>query len=89
MGCAHEIEAKVRAVRGRNCDEADRKAQAIREQVQKACNRKHIAFDAAEQKKLAKHPFVKMVLAPTYKPSKVKTSTLASKKRKKSAALFN
>jgi predicted secreted Zn-dependent protease len=89
MGCAHEIEAKVKALRGRSCDEVDRKAQAIREQVQKACNRKHVAFDAAEQKKLARHPFVKMVLAPIYQPSKVKTTSLASKKRKKSAALLN
>ncbi|MGE4247804.1 MAG: DUF922 domain-containing protein [Parvibaculaceae bacterium] len=89
MGCAHDIEVKVKALRGRNCDEVDRKAQAIREQVQKACNRKHMAFDAAEQKKLARHPFVKMVLAPISKPGKVKTTSLAPKKRKKSAALFN
>lgn len=89
MGCAHEIEAKVRALRGRSCDEVDRKAQAIREQVQNACNRKHMAFDAAEQRRLAKHPFVKMVLAPIYNPAKSKTTKLASKKRKKSAALFN
>jgi predicted secreted Zn-dependent protease len=89
MGCANEIEAKVRAVRGHSCDEVDRKAQVIREQVQKVCNRKHMAFDAAEQKKLAKHPFVKMVLAPVFSRGKVKTSTLASKKRKKSAALYN
>jgi predicted secreted Zn-dependent protease len=91
IGCANNIEARVRALRGRSCDEVDRKAQAIREQVQNACNRKHMAFDAAEQKRLAKHPFVKMVLAPIYNPVKAKTKTtkLASKKRKKSAALFN
>lgn len=87
MGCANEIEAKIRSLRGRNCEEVDRKAQAIRDQVQNACNRKHAAFDAAEQKKLSKHPFVKMVLAPIYKP--IKTVKLAAKKRKKSAALFN
>jgi predicted secreted Zn-dependent protease len=89
MGCAREAEAKVRALRGRTCNEVDRKAQAIREQVQNACNQKHLAFDAAEQKRLAKHPFVKMVLAPIYNPVKPKTTKLASKKRKKSAALFN
>jgi predicted secreted Zn-dependent protease len=89
MGCANEIQTRVSAVRGKSCAEVDRKAQAIRDQVQKACNSKHVAFDAAEQKKLARHPFVKMVLAPIYKPNKVKTTTLASKKRKKSAALFN
>ena len=89
MGCANEIQSRVSAVRGKSCAEVDRKAQAIREQVQKACNRKHMAFDAAEQKKLARHPFVRMVMAPIYRPNKVKTTTLASKKRKKSAALFN
>lgn len=87
MGCANEIEAKVRAVRGRTCDEVDKKAQAIRDQVQNACNVKHAAFDEAEQKKLAKHPFVAMVLAPSTKP--INTVKLAAKKRKKSAALFN
>lgn len=89
MGCANEIEKKVRALRGRTCDEVDRKAQRIRDQVQNACNRKHAAFDAAEQKKLAKHPFVKLVLAPIYNPKPVKTTRLAAKKRKKSVALFN
>lgn len=89
MGCAQEIEDKVKTLRGRSCDEVDRKAQAIREAVQKACNRKHAAFDATEQTRLAKHPFVKMVLAPIHSPSKVKTTSLAPKKRKKSAALFN
>ncbi len=89
MGCANEIQTRVSTLRGRNCEEVDRKAQAIREAVTAACNRKHIAFDAAEQKRLAKHPFVKMVMAPIYKPAKVQTTNLAAKKRKKSAALFN
>jgi predicted secreted Zn-dependent protease len=89
MGCANEIETKIRALRGRTCDEVDKKAQAIRDEVQNACNRKHAAFDAAEQKRLAKHPFVKLVLAPIYNPKPVTTTTLAAKKRKKSAALFN
>jgi len=89
MGCANEIETKIRALRGRTCDEVDKKAQAIRDGVQNACNRKHAAFDAAEQKRLAKHPFVKLVLAPIYNPKPVTTTTLAAKKRKKSAALFN
>ena len=91
MGCASEIETRVRALRGRTCDEVDEKAQRIRDEVQNACNLKHVAFDAAEQKRLAKHPFVKLVLAPLYSPKPVKITTLATKKRKKSAAaaLFN
>jgi predicted secreted Zn-dependent protease len=88
MGCAREIETKIKALRGRTCHDVDRKAQAIRERIQKACNRKHRAFDASEQKKLAKHPFMKLVLAPI-RPGKAGTTRLASKKRKKSAALFN
>jgi predicted secreted Zn-dependent protease len=89
MGCAEEIETKVKALRGRSCEEVDKKAQSIREAIQKACNRKHMAFDAAEQKRLAKHPFVKMVVAPNYKPSTVTATSLAPKKRKKAAALVN
>ncbi|QIG48827.1 DUF922 domain-containing Zn-dependent protease [Nordella sp. HKS 07] len=85
MGCANEIQTRVSAVRGRSCEEVERKAEAMREDVQKACNRKHIAFDAAEKKKLAKHPFVNMVLAPIYKPLKLDAAPLAAKKRKKAA----
>ena len=90
MGCAKEMEARIGALRAGDCEALERKAQAIRDQVQKACTRKHTAFDAAEQKRLARHPFVKMVLAPIYKPLKPKTAAFASKKRKKAtAALFN
>lgn len=89
MACAQEIENKVTALRGRSCNEVDRKAQAIRDAVQKSCNRKHVAFDAAEQKRLTRHPFVKMVLAPADNSSKIATNALAPKKRKKAAALVN
>jgi predicted secreted Zn-dependent protease len=90
LGCATEIETKIRALRGDDCDEVERKAKAIRDQIQKACTRKHAAFDASEQKRLAKHPFVRMVLAPVYNPAKSKTARLTSKKRKKSTqALLN
>jgi predicted secreted Zn-dependent protease len=90
MGCAKEMEARIGALRAGDCDALERKAQAIRDQVQKACTRKHTAFDAAEQKRLSRHPFVQMVLAPIYKPLKTNATAFASKKRKKSAAaLFN
>lgn len=90
MGCAKEMEARISTLRATNCDALERKAQAIRDQIQNACTRKHTVFDAAEQKRLSKHPFVKMVLAPLYKPLKTNTTALATKKRKKSAAaLFN
>ena len=90
MGCAKEMEARISRLRATNCDALEREAQAIRDQIQKACTRKHTAFDAAEQKRLSRHPFVQMVLAPIYKPIKTNAAAFATKKRKKSAAaLFN
>lgn len=88
MGCANEIETRIRALRGQTCRELDEKAQEIRDQVQTACQGRHAAFDAAEQKKLARHPFVKMVLAPVGKPKRSVTFA-AGQKRKKAAAHVN
>ena len=86
MGCANEIEAKIRNLRGRTCEEVDARAQRIRDAVQASCNRKHVAFDTAEQMRLAKHPFVKLVLGPLYNPIKPtsRATTVVAKKRKKS-----
>jgi predicted secreted Zn-dependent protease len=86
MGCANEIETKIKNLRGRTCEEVDARAQHIRDAVQAACNRKHVAFDSAEQIRLTKHPFVKMVLGPLYSATKPasRTTTLVAKKRKKS-----
>lgn len=90
MGCAREIETRIRALRSRTCEELDEKAEEIRDQVQTACLRRHAVFDAAEQKKLAKHPFVRMVLAPVSTGKSDKPVNLAvTKKRKKAAARIN
>lgn len=61
MGCAADLERQVKAIRARSCNEADRKANQLWDRIRAACNRKHEAFDAAEQKRLMAHPFVKMV----------------------------
>lgn len=61
LGCAAELERKVKAVKARSCSDADKKAEALWDQIRTACSAKHNAFDAAEQKKLLKHPFVKLV----------------------------
>lgn len=86
MGCAKEIETRMRALRSHTCAELDEKAQDIRDQVQNACLAKHAAFDAAEQKRLARHPFVRMVLVS--KPNKP-VKLAVGKKRKKAAAHIN
>jgi len=61
MGCAADLERQVKAIRAKSCNEADRKATQLWDRIRAACDRKHKAFDAAEQKRLMAHPFVKMV----------------------------
>lgn len=77
VGCARDIEKQINALRAKSCNDVDRRAQQIVDRIQNACNRKHAAFDAAEQKRLSKHPFVKMVIA------RVQQSAMAVTKRKK------
>lgn len=61
MDCAADLERQVKQIRARSCSDADRKATQLWDKIRNACNRKHVAFDAAEQKRLLSHPFVKMV----------------------------
>jgi predicted secreted Zn-dependent protease len=61
LGCAAELERKVRAIQTKSCKDADRKAAQLWSAIRSACNVKHSAFDAAEQKKLMQHPFVRYV----------------------------
>ena len=61
LGCAADLERQVKAIKAKSCSEADRKATLLWDRIRAACNKKHQAFDAAEQKRLMAHPFVKMV----------------------------
>jgi predicted secreted Zn-dependent protease len=61
LGCAADLERQVKSIKAKSCTEADRKATQLWDKIRAACNRKHAAFDAAEQKRLMSHPFVKMV----------------------------
>ena len=61
LGCAKDLERQVRKIKAKTCTEADAKAQKLWEKIRAACTKKHNAFDAAEQKRLMKHPFVKLV----------------------------
>jgi predicted secreted Zn-dependent protease len=62
MGCARELESKVQALRSTNCKTLDAQAGKLWKNMRSACDRKHAAFDAAEQRRLLKHPFVRTVL---------------------------
>lgn len=65
LGCAADLEKQVKSIKAKTCAEADKKAAALWEKMRNSCSKKHNAFDAAEQKKLMKHPFVKLVYGRT------------------------
>jgi predicted secreted Zn-dependent protease len=83
-GCAREFESKVATLKSGDCDTIDAKAAQLWDKVRAACDRKHEAFDAAQQKVLARQPFVKLAFglsSPT-----VAAASVTTKKRKKTAA---
>jgi predicted secreted Zn-dependent protease len=67
LGCANEMERRVRAISAKTCsawEAAEKKAVAA---VVASCNAKHQAFDNAEQRRLARHPFVRAAFGRTTK----------------------
>ena len=58
IGCAASIESQVRKIRAKSCRKVDRLANSIFKKVSASCEKKHDAFDRAEQKRLARHPLV-------------------------------
>ena len=84
LGCAADFERRALAVRANNCEAADAEIARLAEDVRLSCNRKHDAFDAAEQKRVAKHPFVKLVLAPPKKQTAALSTQKPAKKKRKS-----
>ncbi len=61
LGCARDLEAQVKAIRAGDCKKADKDASRLWNSMRKSCQKKHDAFDKAEQSKLLRHPFVKLV----------------------------
>jgi predicted secreted Zn-dependent protease len=62
MGCAKTLEAQVKSLRAKDCKSLDSQAAALWKKMRTSCDRQHAAFDAAEQRRLVKHPFVRLVL---------------------------
>jgi predicted secreted Zn-dependent protease len=58
VACARDVERRVRAIRARSCSAADREANRIFKTVAAACEKKHDAFDRAEQKRLSRNPLI-------------------------------
>ncbi|MFL5260420.1 MAG: DUF922 domain-containing protein [Hyphomicrobiales bacterium] len=87
MGCAKDFEARVASMKSGDCDALDARAAQLWSQIRKQCDLKHQAFDAAQQKLLVGHPFIKLVLG-TARPGAPKVSIDDSGGRS-SAALAN
>jgi predicted secreted Zn-dependent protease len=62
LACAKTLETQVKGLRSKNCKSLDQQAAALWKKMRTACDRQHAAFDAAEQRRLVKHPFVRLVL---------------------------
>jgi predicted secreted Zn-dependent protease len=83
LGCAAQAEAQIKNVSAATCGQAEAKGLAIMQKVANACDRKHAAFDASEQTKLAKHPFIRAVMARGKKVPRNEVALPAAVLRKK------
>lgn len=88
LGCARTLEARVNALRANSCDKVDADAGRMWEEIQSSCAKKHDAFDAAEQRRLLSHPFVRLVLAKA-KGKAAAAASGAPGRAKKRAAVVN
>jgi predicted secreted Zn-dependent protease len=62
LACARNLEAQVKGLRTTDCKKFDAQSTNLWKKMRKSCDKQHAAFDAAEQRRLLKHPFVKLVL---------------------------
>lgn len=62
LDCAAKLEAKVAKISAKNCNEAEARSENLWAEMRRSCNKRHQAFDAAEQKRLLQHPFLRYVL---------------------------
>jgi predicted secreted Zn-dependent protease len=61
MGCAKSAESKIQSLRANSCSALTKRIDQVLMNMAQSCNKKHEAFDAAEQKRLARHPFMQKV----------------------------
>jgi predicted secreted Zn-dependent protease len=62
LDCAQTLEAQVGKLQGKTCKDIDNQAAMLWKKMRKTCDARHAAFDASEQRRLIRHPFVKLVL---------------------------
>jgi predicted secreted Zn-dependent protease len=87
LDCAKELERQVSEIRADECEDVDRQAALLWDEIRAECNLKHDAFDTAEQKRLASHPFVKLVIRQASQA--VNAATVVPVQKKKTATSVN
>jgi predicted secreted Zn-dependent protease len=63
LACAAALETKVKSIQTKSCSELNEKSTKLWEQMRISCAKKQDAFDVAEQGRLLRHPFVRLVLS--------------------------
>jgi predicted secreted Zn-dependent protease len=61
LGCAKSAERRIQSLRAKSCPALTKRIDQVLLTMAKTCNKKHEAFDASEQKRLARHPFMQRV----------------------------
>lgn len=62
LECAAKLETKVEKISAKSCRDAEARSENLWAEMRRSCNQRHQAFDAAEQKRLLQHPFLRYVL---------------------------
>jgi predicted secreted Zn-dependent protease len=63
LACAAALETKIKSIQTKSCADLNAKSTKLWEQMRVSCAKKQDAFDVAEQARLLRHPFVRLVLS--------------------------
>jgi predicted secreted Zn-dependent protease len=76
LSCAQKFESRSASIRASSCSDGASKALKLWTQIRSACNAQHDAFDRAEQARLVRHSFVRLVISQ-------KSSAVSVRKKKR------
>jgi predicted secreted Zn-dependent protease len=63
LACAADLERRVKAIKARTCNAFDARAQALWTSIRVSCDKRHLAFDTAEQRRLLQQPFFRTLIS--------------------------
>jgi predicted secreted Zn-dependent protease len=61
LKCGREIEALAQTITGSSCSEAEAIAFHIFKDMAQSCDEQQLVFDAGEQQRIARHPFIRLL----------------------------